>query len=358
MTRLHISDAQPSLTENLHVSAFEPVVTPRELKAALPLSQEAGRTVLAARQSIRDILEGRDARLLVIAGPCSIHDEAQALEYAGRLAALRARLHDRLEIVMRVYVDKPRTTVGWRGFLSDPDLDGSHDFGRGLRRTRELMLKVNELGLPVATELLDPFVPQYLFDLLAWGCIGARTVESQTHRAMASAVSAPMGFKNGTGGTVKLAVDAIVAASRAHAFFTVTDDGQACIVHTRGNPDGHVVLRGGKPGPNFDAASVAHTEALMREAGLNPAIVVDCSHANSGGDHTRQRAVWRSVLDQRAAGTSSLRGLMLESHLNPGKQTLPADLGQLRYGVSVTDACLGWEETEALLEEAAERGGA
>ena len=354
MTRLDISDTQPSRTENLHVSAFEPVVTPRELKAEQPLSPAAERTVLRAREAIRDILHGRDERLLVIAGPCSIHDEAQALEYARRLAAVRERLADRLEIVMRVYVDKPRTTVGWRGFLTDPDLDGRFDFGRGLSRTRDLMLRVNELGLPVATELLDPFVPQYLFDLLAWGCIGARTVESQTHRAMASAVSAPMGFKNGTGGTVKLAVDAVVAARQPHAFFTVTDDGQACIVHTRGNPDGHVVLRGGKPGPNYGAESVAQAEGLLREAGLNPALVVDCSHANSGGDHTKQPLVWQSVLAQRAAGAASLRGLMIESHLNPGKQTIPQDLTQLQYGVSVTDACLGWNETEGLLEAAAE----
>lgn len=353
MTRLEISETHPSRTENLHISAYEPVVTPRELKAAQPLTPAAERTVLRARDAIRDILHGSDERLLVIAGPCSIHDEAQALEYAARLAALRERLADRLEIVMRVYVDKPRTTVGWRGFLTDPDLDGRHDFGRGLSRTRDLMLQVNELGLPVATELLDPFVPQYLFDLLAWGCIGARTVESQTHRAMASAVSAPMGFKNGTGGTIKLAVDAVVAARGAHAFFTVTDDGQACIVHTRGNPDGHVVLRGGKPGPNYGAASVAQAETLLQEAGLNPALVVDCSHANSGGDHARQHLVWQDVLAQRAAGTRSLRGLMIESHLNPGKQTIPRDLSELQYGVSVTDACVGWPETEAMLEEAA-----
>lgn len=356
MTR---SDAQALLhaasTENQNVGAFEPVITPRQLKTALPLGAAAEATVLGARAAIRDILHGTDDRLLVIAGPCSIHDEAQALDYAHRLAGLRAELGGQLEIVMRVYVDKPRTTVGWRGFLTDPEMNGAFDLNAGLRRTRDLMLRVNDLGLPVATELLDPFVPQYLFDLLAWGCIGARTVESQTHRVMASAVSAPMGFKNGTGGTIKLAVDAIVAASKAHAFFTITDDAQACVVHTLGNPDGHVILRGGTPGPNHSPDQVAQTEALMTAAGRRPAILVDCSHANSGGRHERQALVWNDVLAQRRGGTASLRGLMLESHLHAGKQGIPADLGQLQYGVSVTDACVGWEETEALLRSAAEQ---
>ena len=346
--------APPSSTENLHVSAFENVITPRELKAAYPLSDRAAQTVASARDAIRGILHGDDSRLLVIAGPCSIHDAGQALEYARKLAALREELRGSLEIVMRVYVDKPRTTVGWRGYLTDPHLNGAYDFSGGLKRTRELMLAVNDLGLPVATELLDPFVPQYLFDLLSWVCIGARTVESQTHRVMASAVSAPVGFKNGTGGSLKVAVDAAVAARSPHAFFTITDEARACIVHTRGNPDGHLVLRGGQSGPNYDSASVDDAARLLTAAHLPPAVIVDCSHANSGSDHTRQHLAWQDVLSQRAAGSRALRGVMLESHLSPGKQSIPADLTDLEYGVSITDACIGWEETEDLLRAAAE----
>lgn len=342
-----------SATENLHVNAFETVVTPRQLKEGLPLSAASEQTVSQARHAIRNILHGHDGRLLVIAGPCSIHDHEQALEYAHKLAALRRELSGQLEIVMRVYVDKPRTTVGWRGYLTDPHLNGAYDFNGGLKRTRELMLKINDLGLPVATELLDPFVPQYLFDLLSWVCIGARTAESQTHRVMASAVSAPVGFKNGTSGSLKIAVDAAVAARNPHAFFTITDDAQACIVHTRGNPDGHVVLRGGAGGPNYSAESVSEAARLMELAHLTPAVVVDCSHANSGSDHTRQHLVWNEVLSQRASGQSVLRGVMLESHLNAGKQSIPADLTDLQYGVSVTDACIGWAETEELLRNAA-----
>lgn len=347
----------PSTTENLHVSAFTPLVTPRQLKAEVPLTPAAEKTVIAGREAAQDILAGRDDRLLVVVGPCSIHDQAQALEYAERLAALRERVKDRLELQMRVYVDKPRTTVGWRGYLLDPDMDGSNDMNKGVRRTRELMVAVSELGLPVATELLDPFAPQYLFDAVAWACLGARTTESQTHRVMSSAVSAPMGFKNGTGGGIKLAVDAIVAASHPHAFFTIDDDGQAVIVHTRGNPYGHVILRGGRGGPNYAPSFVTEAADLMRAAGLTPAVMVDCSHANSGSDCTRQHLVWNDVLGQRLAGQTALRGLMLESNLEAGKQAIPNDGTPLRRGVSVTDACVGWDETEKLLLEAHERLG-
>lgn len=342
----------PSTTENLNVTGFTPLPTPRELKTDVPLTPAAERTVLAGRQAAQAILSGEDDRLLVVVGPCSIHDHAQALEYARRLAALRERVGDRLEVQMRVYVDKPRTTVGWRGYLLDPDMDGSNDMGKGVRRTRELMVAVSELGLPVATELLDPFAPQYLFDAVAWACLGARTTESQTHRVMASAVSAPMGFKNGTGGGIKLAVDAIMAARHPHAFFTIDDDGRAVIVHTRGNQHGHVILRGGRKGPNYAPGFVAEAADLMSGAKLRPAVMVDCSHANSGSDCTRQGVVWRDVLGQHLAGQSAIRGLMLESNLMAGKQSIPADLSQLRPGVSVTDACVGWEETEALLLEA------
>ncbi|MEF2280236.1 3-deoxy-7-phosphoheptulonate synthase [Deinococcus sp. YIM 134068] len=343
---------QAGRTENLNVSGFTPLITPRALKVSLPLTPGAERTVLAGRRAAQDILHGRDDRLLVVVGPCSVHDFGQAAQYAERLAALRERVRDRLEVHMRVYVDKPRTTVGWRGSLMDPDMTGANDINKGLALTRELMIRVSELGLPVATELLDPFAPQFLFDAVAWACLGARTTESQTHRVMASAVSAPMGFKNGTGGGLKLAVDAIVAASHPHAFFTVDDDGQSCIVHTRGNPDGHVILRGGRGGPNYAPQFVAEAEGLMRAAKLDPAVMVDCSHANSGSDHTRQGLVWRDVLHQRTRGASVIKGLMIESNLRPGKQSIPADLSQLVPGVSVTDACVGWDETEALLMEA------
>lgn len=345
----------PSHTENLNVSGFSPVPSPRELKAAVPLTPQAERTVLAGREAAERILSGEDPRLLAIVGPCSIHNHAEALEYAKRLAALREAVADTLEVQMRVYVDKPRTTVGWRGSLLDPDMDGSNDMAKGVRRTRELMVAVNELGLPVATELLDPFAPQYLFDAVAWACLGARTAESQTHRVMASAVSAPMGFKNGTGGGIKLAVDAVVAARQPHVFFTIDDEARAVIVHTRGNPHGHVILRGGRKGPNYAPSFVTEAADLMRAAGLEAAVMVDCSHANSGSDCTRQGVVWRDVMGQRLAGQRAIRGLMLESNLEAGKQSIPADLSQLRRGVSVTDACVGWQETEELLLTAAEK---
>ena len=343
----------PSRTENLNVLSFAPLVTPNELKNLLPLTAAAEATVLAGRRAAQDILHGRDDRLLAIVGPCSIHDYDQAVAYAHRLAALRERVSDRLEVQMRVYVDKPRTTVGWRGYLMDPDMNGSGHINKGLELTRRLMLEVSELGLPVATELLDPFAPQYFFDLVAWSCLGARTTESQTHRVLSSSISAPMGFKNGTGGGIKLAVDAIVAARHGHALFGIDGDGRACIVNTRGNPDGHVILRGGRSGPNYTPQFVKEAADLMTAAGLSPAIMVDCSHANSGSDHTRQPLVWRDVLHQRLSGQKALRGVMLESNLNPGKQTLTDDLSALRPGVSVTDACVGWDDTEALLLEAA-----
>ncbi|MBB6017507.1 3-deoxy-7-phosphoheptulonate synthase [Deinococcus radiopugnans] len=341
-----------SRTENLNVSSFTPLPTPRELKTALPLTPGAERTVLAGRQAAQAILRGEDPRLLVVVGPCSVHDSGAALEYARRLAALRERVAGTLELQMRVYVDKPRTTVGWRGFLMDPDMTGENDVGRGLALTRRLMLEVGELGLPVATELLDPFAPQYLFDAVAWACLGARTTESQTHRVMASAVSAPMGFKNGTGGGLKLAVDAMVAAAHPHVFFTVDDDGRACIVQTQGNPGGHLILRGGRNGPNYAPQFVQEGVDLMTAAGLAPAVMVDCSHANSGSDFRRQGLIWRDVVQQRLSGQSAIRGLMLESNLEAGKQGVPADPNDLKYGVSVTDACVGWAETEALVLEA------
>lgn len=345
-----VSPPRPAV-ENLHVETFSPLPTPRALKDALPLGNLAA-GVEAARERVRAILRGDDPRPLAIVGPCSVHDPAATLDYAQRLAALREELSGEIEILMRVYVDKPRTTVGWRGFLNDPGMDGSGDIARGLRETRALMRDIAALGLPVATELLDPFAPQYLFDLVSWACLGARTSESQTHRAMASAVSAPMGFKNGTGGSVALAVNAAVSAAHRHAFFTVDEQARACVVHTTGNPDGHVILRGSTQGPNFHEADVQGAAGLMEAAGLVPAVLVDCSHANAARDHTRQGVVWREALRIRA-GNPALRGLMLESNLEEGAQSPTPGGAGLRYGQSVTDPCVGWAETEALLRAAA-----
>ncbi|WP_293910781.1 3-deoxy-7-phosphoheptulonate synthase [Deinococcus sp.] len=342
---------------NIHVSSFQPLITPEGLKAQLPLSPAAEATVSSARRGVERILRRQDPRLLLIVGPCSVHDEAQALEYAGRLSKLRTQYADRLEIVMRVYMDKPRTTVGWRGYLNDPGMKGDNDFNLGLQMTRRLMLKINELGMPVGTELLDPFVPQYIDDQLAWGAIGARTTESQTHRAMVSGVSVPVGFKNGTGGNIKLAVDAIVSALKPHTFLGITDQGQAAVVTTIGNPDGHVILRGGRFGPNYGGEHVQETQGLLAEAGVSAGIIVDCSHHNSGYQFEKQLGAWHDVIAQRVAGNDALVGLMLESNLMEGKQSIPADLARLRYGVSVTDACVGWESTEELLRWAYDQMG-
>jgi len=344
----HTAVSEPVIA-NTHVSRFEPLTSPRDLKAALPLSENAEQTVNRARHSVQRIIHRQDPRLLLIVGPCSIHDEAQALEYAARLTKLRSRYADRLEVVMRAYMDKPRTTVGWRGYLNDPHMNGQNDFNLGLKMTRRLMLKINELGVPVGTELLDPFLPQYIDDQLSWGAIGARTTESQTHRAMVSGVSAPVGFKNGTGGNIKLAVDAIVSAGKPHTFLGITDEGQAAVVSTRGNPDSHVILRGGQFGPNYAAESVQETLGLLADAKVTAGLVVDCSHHNSNYRFEKQLDAWHDVIAQRVAGNDALVGLMLESNLVEGKQSIPADQADLRYGVSVTDACVGWAQTEELL---------
>lgn len=344
--------------EDVNVARIEPLSPPAALKSALPASERANQTVAEGREAVRRVLRQEDPRLLVITGPCSVHDEAVALEYAHRLISLQQRLEDRLLLVMRVYFDKPRTTVGWRGFMNDPEMDGSNNLEVGLRRTRELLLKVNDLGLPVATEILDPFIPQYLDDLLTWGAIGARTTESQTHRAMVSGLSMPVGFKNSTEGNVQLAVDAIAASSRPHTFLGIDQEGHAAVVYTRGNPDGHVILRGGRGGPNYAAPFVQGATERLQTAGLSDALVVDCSHHNSGYDFRQQETVWHDVIAQRAAGAKNLVGMMLESNLFEGKQPIPAAPEELRYGVSLTDSCLGWEATERLLGEGYDALGA
>ncbi len=338
--------------QNVRVRRFRALATPRQIKDALPLTPTAQESVLAGRQAVERILAGQDRRLLAIVGPCSIHDEAAALEYAARLRALAGAVADRVLVLMRVYFEKPRTTVGWKGFINDPHLDGSFDIETGLRRARALLLRIAELGVPAATELLEPITPQYVADLLTWSAIGARTTESQTHRQMASGLSMPVGFKNGTDGHLQSAIDALCAAGTPHSFLGIDDDGRTAIVDTTGNPWTHLILRGGRSGPNFAAEVVAEAAAALRRAGLAPRIMVDCSHANSGKRSANQCVAWRSVLAQRRAGPGPLVGAMLESHLHAGAQPLGPDPAALQYGVSITDECIGWDETAALLQEA------
>jgi 3-deoxy-7-phosphoheptulonate synthase len=343
--------------ENVNISEFTPLITPNTLKGELPLSEKADETVAAAREAVAAILTKRDGRLLVVVGPCSIHDREAALEYARRLSALHRELADRLFIVMRVYYEKPRTTVGWKGLINDPNLDGSYDVDKGLRKAREILLRVNEMGLPAGSELLEPVIPQYIADLLACASIGARTSESQTHREMASGLSMPVGFKNSTDGYLQVAIDGVVAAGRAHHFLGIDAEGRTCVVASQGNPNWHIILRGGRTGPNYDPVSVISAEEQMREAGVDPRIMVDCSHANCGKRPHLQAHVLRDVLQQRIDGNTSLIGVMLESNLKGGCQKVPADISKLEYGVSITDPCLDWETTERLLREAHDKLG-
>ncbi|MBA1190863.1 3-deoxy-7-phosphoheptulonate synthase [Pseudomonas entomophila] len=353
---MHASTAALPLTQpqaaNTVVSRRLP--SPHLLKQQMPLSTALAQQVERHRQAVRAILEGRDPRLLVIVGPCSLHDPRAALDYADRLAALSETLGDRLLLVMRAYVEKPRTTVGWKGLAYDPHLDGSDDMHTGLGVSRGLMLGMLERGLPVATELLQPMAAGYFDDLLSWAAIGARTTESQIHRELVSGLGLPVGFKNGTDGGVAIACDAIRSAAHPHRHFGIDTQGFPAIVETLGNPDTHLVLRGGHGGPNYDADSVAQARQGLAKAGLPARIVVDCSHANSGKDPARQPGVLRDVLAQREAGDRSLVGVMLESHLFDGCQALGK--GPLKYGVSITDGCLGWTSTEAALLDAARRG--
>lgn len=335
---------------NLRVSSLRRVLAPMELKMALPLTERARDTVVAGREAVENIILRRDPRLLLIVGPCSIHDPKGALDYAGRLLRLREQYRAQAEIIMRVYFEKPRTTIGWKGLIHDPHLDGSRDMELGLRTARELLLKIVDSGLPAATEFLDPLVPQYIADLVSWAAIGARTTESQTHRELASGLSMPVGFKNGTDGELQTALDAMKSARAAHSFLGIDQDGFTSVVHSTGNPMGHLVLRGGRGRTNYDPTSIADAGARLAKSGLPQALMVDCSHANSGKEHTRQEIVWESILEQRRANPSGvIIGAMLESNLEEGNQSIPADLSQLRYGVSLTDACLSWQQTEALL---------
>jgi len=341
--------------QNVHVRELIRLQPPRALLAELPLDESAAATVVAGRQAVQRILDRADPRMLVLVGPCSIHDPQAALEYARRLVHLRRELQDTFEILMRVYFEKPRTTIGWKGLINDPHLDGSYDIETGLRRARSLLLEITRMGLPAGTEFLDPIVPQYIADLISWAAIGARTTESQTHREMASGLSMPVGFKNGTDGSLQVAIDAMQAARHPHAFLGVDEEGITSIVRTTGNPWGHLVLRGGRQRPNYDPESIRTAEQQLAAAGLPPAIMVDCSHANSGKVPARQEDVWRSVIEQRRGGTASLVGLMLESNLFEGNQPFPRPVHELRYGVSITDPCISWETTERLLRWGADQ---
>lgn len=344
---------QSAVTESpLSRRRAQPLPSPAVLRQRLPLSDATATRIQADRDAIRAVLDGRDPRLLVVVGPCSLHDPVAALEYAERLAELSAAVSDQLLLVMRAYVEKPRTTVGWKGLVYDPHLDGSGDMAEGLRLSRRLMLDILETGLPLASELLQPLAAGYFDDLLSWAAIGARTSESQVHREMVSGLDLPVGFKNGTDGSLGIACDAMRSAAHPHRHFGMDTLGHPALVETHGNPDTHLVLRGGHGAPNYDAASVAAARVALEQQGIAPRIMVDCSHANSGKDPLCQPAVLDSVLNQRLAGDTSLRGVMLESHLFDGCQPLS---GELRYGVSITDGCLGWSGTAQLLREAARR---
>ena len=336
-------------TSDLHVVETRPLVAPALLHGDLPIDAKATETVAAARQRIQAILRGEDHRLLVIVGPCSVHDVEAAREYARRLAPIRAEHAAELEIVMRVYFEKPRTTVGWKGLINDPHLDGSYDINTGLRRARGLLLALAREGMPAATELLDPVVPQYIADLISWTAIGARTTESQTHREMASGLSMPIGYKNSTDGSATIAINAMQAASKPHHFLGINHEGHASIVSTTGNPDGHLVLRGGNRGTNFHHEAVQAASEELAAAGLPERVMVDCSHGNSNKDYRRQTEVLSAVAEQISGGSKSLMGVMLESHLVEGNQKLTSDLTKLTYGQSVTDACISIETTAELL---------
>jgi 3-deoxy-7-phosphoheptulonate synthase len=336
-------------TQDLHVKEIVRLSSPRELKAQTPSDEAVNATVARSRERVIRILRQEDPRILVVIGPCSIHDEKGALEYAERLNGLRKEFADKMEIVMRVYFEKPRTTIGWKGLINDPHLDGSQDIETGLKIARRLLLQITGMGLPAATEFLDPIVPQYIADLITWAAIGARTTESQTHREMASGLSMPVGLKNSTDGSLQIAIDAMGATRHAHSFLGINDDGVTSIVRTSGNPHAHVVLRGGRAKTNYDAESIRAAEQKLISEKLPPVLMVDCSHANSEKKFAKQEDVWRSVIQQRIEGTRSLIGLMIESNLLEGSQPIPNDLKDLLYGVSLTDSCIGWETTERML---------
>ena len=337
--------------ENVNVVKQELLPTPQQVKQDLPISPEAETTVLAGREAVHNILDRRDHRILVVVGPCSIHDPKAAREYAAKLKELADEVSDTLLLIMRVYFEKPRTTVGWKGLINDPFMDDSFHIEKGLYVARELLLELAEMGLPTATEALDPISTQYMSDLLTWAAIGARTTESQTHREMASGLSMPAGFKNGTDGSLDVAINALQSVSQPHHFLGIDQQGKISVLRTRGNAYGHVILRGGGGRPNYDSVNVALCEQALEKAGLASNVVVDCSHGNSSKDPALQTLVGENCVNQILEGNRSIIGLMLESHLNWGNQSIPADLSQLAYGVSVTNAYIDWPATETALRE-------
>jgi 3-deoxy-7-phosphoheptulonate synthase len=344
-----------SRTQDTHLKAAEVLITPNQAKSRLPATKRNYETVLKGRQAIQDILDHKDRRLMVVTGPCSIHDPRAAYEYATRLRRLAGMVQSTLLLVMRVYFEKPRTTVGWKGLINDPDLDDSFHIEKGILLARRLLLRFTEMGLPTGTEALDPIIPQYIADLISWSAIGARTTESQTHREMASGLSMPVGLKNATDGSIQVALNGIQAARTPHHFLGIDPNGRSAIFRTTGNPYAHIVLRGGNGRTNFDPASIRSTEESLRRAGLPVNIVVDCSHGNSNKDYRRQGTAFHAVVDQVAAGNTSIAGMMLESHLHEGSQSLSGNRRALRYGISITDACIGWEATEDLILDAHRR---
>lgn len=331
---------------NLNIEEIQAMASPREVINELPNNEKINRVIYESREVIRNILAKKDSRFLVIVGPCSIHDKEATLEYAKKLSYLRKKYLDKLYIVMRTYFEKPRTTTGWRGLITDPNLDGTYDFNQGVRIAREILMDIVALKLPTATEFLDPIIPQYIADLISWVAIGARTIESQIHRELASGVSMPVGFKNNTDGNFQLAVDAMKTAQCAHSFLGINYAGLTSIVKTKGNKASHLILRGGTTGPNYSAVYVQEAQNMLAKANLSISIMVDCSHGNSGKDPRKQREVLRSVLEQRLSGCDSLIGVLLESNLKAGRQNIS---DKLEYGKSITDGCIGWEETEEIL---------
>ncbi|KAB2964637.1 3-deoxy-7-phosphoheptulonate synthase [Zoogloea sp.] len=338
-----------SKTENLNIAAFDRMPSPDEITATLPLSDRAAQVVTEGRRTLQDILDRKDPRIFVVVGPCSIHDPVAGIDYARRLKALADEVSDTLVLVMRVYFEKPRTSTGWKGYINDPYMDDSFRIDEGMQKARQFLRDVNEVGLPTGTEALDPIAPQYYGDLIAWTAIGARTSESQTHREMASGLSTPVGFKNGTDGSLDAAVNGILSASHPHSFLGINGQGQSSVIRTRGNGYGHVVLRGGGGRPNYDTVSVSLAEKALQKAKLPANIVIDCSHANSWKNPDYQPLVMRDVAHQIREGNQSIVGLMIESHIEAGNQPIPADLSQLRYGCSVTDACVDWSTTETMI---------
>jgi 3-deoxy-7-phosphoheptulonate synthase len=336
-------------THNINIKSIRPLSSPKDILAEYPLTEDVAQHVVLRREEVCRILSGDDTRLLVVVGPCSIHDPESCLEYARRLKDLASQVADRMMLVMRVYFEKPRTTVGWKGLINDPHLNDTFDIETGLRHARKLLLEVNQLGIPAATEMLEPITPQYIADLLTLASIGARTTESPTHRQMASGLSMPIGFKNGTDGELQIAIDAMQAARHPHAFVGINDEGRTSIVQTSGNPWGHLILRGGRSGTNYSADQLQKAKERLQAVGLSPRVLVDCSHANSNKDFRKQSIAWQDVVRQRLQGDDAAIGLMLESHLHEGAQKLEGDPSKLKYGVSITDGCIGWEETRDLI---------